>query len=145
MFGDSIQYKFTEPWTLELELGNTKRVTDGTYTRRELIDLVERKVEITQFDKDPQIKRMNKLEGITEVVFDLDELDNSDNFEDGSPSNTLFTYHVTSEDFTRFEPYIPQYKKLKNGELVFLVLRITHIKNNIMTNGLAITVVLHIQ
>ena len=44
-----------------------------------------------------------------------------------------------------FEPYIPQYKKLKNGEIVSLTLRITHMKNSIMTDGLAKTVVLHIQ
>ena len=50
-------------------------------------------------------------------------------------SETL-TYHVTAyEDFTHFEPYAPQYKKLKNEEFYFLTLRITHIKNIIMTDG----------
>ena len=48
------------------------------------------------------------------MILNLDELDNSDNLEDGRPSNSLFTCHVTSnEDFTRFKPYIPQYKKRK--------------------------------
>ena len=49
------------------------------------------------------------------------------------------------DDSTHFEPYTPHYKKLKNGELVSLTLRIKPMKNNIMTDGPATTVVLHIQ
>ena len=46
-----------------------------TYTRRESIDLVEGKIKLTQFDeKNPRIKRMNKLEGITEMVLSLDKI-----------------------------------------------------------------------
>ena len=88
---------------------------------------------------------MNKLEGITKMVFDLDELDNTNNLENRPPSNTLLTYHVTAyDDSTHFEPYIPQYKKLKNGEFVSLTSRIKHMKNNIVTDGPATTVVLNI-
>ena len=37
----------------------------------------------------------------------LDELDNSNNFENRSPINTLFTYHVPAyEDFTHFETVV---------------------------------------
>ena len=55
-------------------------------------------------------------------------------------------YHVTAdEDFTHFEPNIPQYKKLKNGKFVSLTLRITDQKNNIITDGPQVTVVLHIR
>ena len=109
MFSDNIQYKFMEPWTMELELGNTKLVITGTYTRQELINPIKGKIEITQFDKNSRIKRTKKLEGIiTEVVFSLDELDNTNNRENRKPSNTLFTYHLTAcEDSTYFEPYIP--------------------------------------
>ena len=79
------------------------------------------------------------------MVFNLDELDNSNNLENGSPNSTLLTYHVTSyDDSTHFEPYVPQYKKLKNGEFVSLTLRIKHMKNNTMPNGPTTTVVLHI-
>ena len=67
---------------------------------------------------------MNKLREITEMDLNLNELDNTDNLEDGRPSNSLLTYHVTSnEDFTHFEPCNPQYKKLKNGEFTSLTLR----------------------
>ena len=80
------------------------------------------------------------------MILDLNELDNTDNLEDGRPSNTLLTYHVTADkDFTCLEPNIPQYKKLKNGEFVSLTLRITDQQNNIITHGLQVTVVLHIS
>ena len=105
---------------------------------------MEGKIELTQFENERI--RTNKLEAITEMVLNLDELDNVNNRENGKPSNTLFTYHVTAYDdsTTHFEPYTPQYKKLKNGELVSLALRITHMKNNIITDDPATTVVLHI-
>ena len=80
------------------------------------------------------------------MILNLNELDNTDNLEDGRPSNALLTYHVTAnEDFTRFEPHTPQYKKLKDGQFVSLTLRITDQKNNIITDGPQVTVVLHIR
>ena len=79
---------------------------------------------------------MNKLAGITKMIFSLDKLDNTDNLEDGRPSNILLTYHVTAdEDFTCFKPHIPQYKKLRSGEFVSLTLRMTDQKNKIITDG----------
>ena len=60
------------------------------------------------------------------MIFNLIELDNSGNLEDGRPSDALFTYYVSSsKDFMHFELQTPQYKKLKNGEIVSLTLRIT--------------------
>ena len=66
---------------------------------------------MTQIDeKKHQIIKTNKLEGITEVVFSLYELDNTNNLENGSPSYTLFMYHVTAyEDCMYLKPYTPQY------------------------------------
>ena len=80
------------------------------------------------------------------MIINLDELNNSDNLEDGHPSNTLFTCYVFgSEDFTRFEPAPPQYKKLKGDQIVSLTLRIMDQNGNLITNGPGITVVLHIR
>ena len=85
------------------------------------------------------------MKGITEITINLDELNNSDNLEDGRLSNELLTYQVTdNKDFTRFEPQTPQYKKLKNREFTSLTLRITDQNNNITTDGPETTVVLHI-
>ena len=80
------------------------------------------------------------------MAITLDELDNSNNLEDGKPSNTIFMYYVTGPEYsTRFEPATPQYKKLKNGEIVSLTLKITDQNNNIITNEPGTTVVLHIR
>ena len=74
-------------------------------------------VELNQFVVDDQVIKRNKLKGITEMIINLDELNNGDNLKDGHPSSSLLTYHVTDDkDFTYFEPQTPQYRKLKNGE-----------------------------
>ena len=72
-----------------------KQVMAGTYTGREMIDLVEGKIELTQFDKSPRINRMNKLAGITEMVLNLDELDNVNNLENGKPTIVATLYLCT--------------------------------------------------
>ena len=46
LFSDSIQYEFTEPWTLQLESGN-KRIVAETYERRELVDRPRRREDRT--------------------------------------------------------------------------------------------------
>ena len=103
-------------------------------------------VELNKFLVDDQVTKTNKLKGIKEITLNLDELNNSNNLEDGKPSNALLTYHVTSDgDFTCFEPYIPQYKKLKNGEFTSLTMRITDQAGNVITDGPQVTVVLHIR
>ena len=113
---------------------------------RELISVLEGIIAFAQLVNDDRVIKMNKLAGITEMTFNLNELDNTDNLEDGRPSNVFFTYHVTAyEDFTHFEPNIPQYKKLKNGEFVSLSLRTMDQNNSIITDGLQVTVVLHIR
>ena len=102
-------------------------------------------VELNQFEVDDQVTKTNKLKGIMEMII-LDELSNSNNLKDGRPNNELLTYHVTDDkDFMRFEPCTPQYRKLKNGEFTSLTLRITDQNNNVITDGLQVTVVLHIK
>ena len=72
-------------------------------------------VELNKFLVDDQVIKKNKLKGITEITLNFNELNNSDNLKDRRPSNSLLTYHVTSDgDFTHFEPQTPQYKTLKN-------------------------------
>ena len=80
------------------------------------------------------------------MVISLNELNNSDNLEDGRPSNVLFTYYVTSsEHYMLFEPQTPRYKAVKYSEIASLTLRITDQNNNIITDGPEVTVVLNIQ
>ena len=121
-------------------------IPNGTYAGRELLSMLEGIVELNQFVVDDQVIKKNKLKGITEMIINLDKLNNSDNLKDGHSSNTLFTYHATSnEDFTHFEPQTPQYRKLKNREFTSLTLRITDQNNYVITDGPQVTVVLHIR
>ena len=88
-----------------------KMILSGTYVG--ILSMLEGMVELNQFVVDDQVIKKNKLKGITEMIINTDELNNSDNLKDGRPSNELLTYHVTDdEDFTRFEPDIPLYKAL---------------------------------
>ena len=113
---------------------------------KELNSLIGTELKSQTLDSRNDILRTNKLEKVTKMVISLNELDNSDNLEDGKPSNTLFTYFVTSSEyFTRFEPQSPQYKKLKNDTINSLTLAITGQNNAIITDGPEVTVVLHIR
>ena len=106
--------------------------------------MLEGIIELSQFETDDQVTKTNKLKGITEITLNLDELNNNNNLKDGRPSNELLIYYVDAhEDFTRFEPQTPQYRKLKNGEFTSLNLRITD-QNNVITDGPQVTVVLHV-
>ena len=145
MFSDNIQYKVTETFNLKLIDNSKKQILNGSYTKRELVAIVGRKDILTELSNDSRIIRTNKLAKVIDMIINLDELNNSDNLEDGHPSNTLFTYYMPgSKDFNHFEPQTTQYKKLKNGELVSLTLRITDQNNNVITDGPGTTVVLHI-
>ena len=145
MLSDNVQYEMRgrEPFKLKLMGGSEKQILNKTYTSRELSALVKRKIILTDLNNDPQIIKRNKLSKITDMVFNLDKLDNTNNLENGRPSNTLFTCYVSSsEDFMCFEPKTTQYKKLKNEKIVSLTLRIMDQNNNIITNGPGTTVII---
>ena len=146
MLSDNIQYQLLKLRSVMDPISDTKKlIPSGTYAGRELLSIVERMVELNQFEVDDQVIKTNELKGITEMIINLDELNNSVNLKDGRPSSTLFTYHVTDDkDFTRFEPQTPQYEALKNGEFTSLNLRVTD-QNNVITDGPQETVVLHIR
>ena len=147
MLSNNVKYVILKLRTVMDPISDSKKlIPKGTYASRELLSMLEGIIELNQFEVDDQVTKTNKLKGITEITLNLDEFNNSDNLKDGRPSNSLLTYYVTSdEDFTRFEPQNPQYKKLKNGEFTSLNLRITDQNNNIITDGPQVTVVLHIR
>ena len=127
-------------------MGKKIVLNKGVYTDEELNSLIGTELKLQMLDSRNDMLRTNKLVNGTKITITLNELDNSDDLEDGKPSNTLFTYFVTSpEYFTRFEPQSPQYKKLKNDTITSLTLVITDQNNNIITDGPEVTVVLHIR
>ena len=146
MLSGNVKYEILELRAVMDPISNTKKMNpSGTYAGRELLSIVEGMVELNQFVVDDQVIRTNKSKGIAEMIINLDELNNSDNLEDGHPSNTLFTYHVTDDkDSMHFKPQTPQYRKLKSGEFTSLTLRITYQAGNLITDGPQVTMVLHI-
>ena len=146
MLSDNVEYEILKLRSVMDPISDAKKtIPRGTYAGRQLLSIVEGIIELNQFEIDDKVDKTNKLKGITEMIINLDELNNSDNLKDEKPSNELLTYYVTdNKDFTYFEPDIPQYKALKNGEFTSLNLRITDQNNNVITDGLQVTVVLHI-
>ena len=120
MLSDNIQYKVLKLREVMDPISETKKtIPRGTYASRQLLSMLEGIIELNQFEIDDEVTKTNKLKGITEITLNLCELNNSVNLKDGRPSNELLTYHVTDDkDFMRFEPQNPQYKNLKNGELL---------------------------
>ena len=147
MLSNNVTYEILKLCAVMDPISNTKKmIPSKTYAGRELLSMLEGMVELNEFLVDDQVTKTNKLKGITEMILNLNELDNTNNLKDGRPSNELLTYHVTDDkDFTHFEPDIPQYKKLKNGEFTSLTLIITDQNNNVITDGPQVTVVLHIH
>ena len=149
MFSDNIQYEVEKAFTFisPISIGDKKLIGSKTYAGRELIYFLGGVNGLTDFVNNDRVKKKNKLSGITEMIINSNELDNAENLEDGRPSNTLLTYHLTDDvdkNFTHFEPHTPQYKRLKNREFTSLTLRITDRNGNIITDGPQVTVVLHI-
>ena len=71
-------------------ISDTKKlIPSRTYAGRELLSILEVIVELAHFEADDQVIKKNKLRGIIEMIFNLNELDNTDNLEDGRPSNSL--------------------------------------------------------
>ena len=135
----------TEPFNLKLVDDSEKQILNGSYTKREIDAIVGRKHILADLSNNFRIIKMDKLAKVIDMIFNLNELDNSGNLKDGRPSDALFAYYVSSsKDFTLFEPQTPQYKKLKGSQIVSITLRITDQNNNVITNGPGTTVVLHI-
>ena len=110
MLSNNVQYWLQRPIEVLLKTGKKIVFNKAVYTDKELNSLIRMELRMQMMDSREDILRINKLEKVLKIV---NELDNSDNLEDGRPSNTLFTYYVTGPEYsTCFEPCTPQYKKL---------------------------------
>ena len=120
MLSDNVQYEILKlRAVMDPVLDVKKTIPSGTYAGRQLLSIVEGIIELNQFEIDDEVTKTNKLKGITEITFHLDELNNSVNLKDGRPTNSLLTYYVTDDkDFTRLEPQNPNTKNLKTENLL---------------------------
>ena len=146
MLSDNVQYWLQRPTEVLLKTGKKIVLNKVVYTDKELNALIGLELRSLMLDSREDVLRTNKLEKVKKMVISLNELDNSDNLKDGKPSNTLFTYYVTSPEYsTHFKPVTPQYKALKDGMITSLTLKIMDQAGNIITNGPGTTAVLHIK
>ena len=98
MLSNNVKYEILKLRSVMDPISNAKKlIPSGTYADRQLLSIVEGMVELNQFEVDDQVTKTNKLKGITEIILNLDELDNSDDLKIGRPSNELLTYHVTDD------------------------------------------------
>ena len=96
MLSDNVKYEILKLRAVMDPISYAKKtIPRGTYAGRQLLSIVEGIIELNQFEIDDQVTKMNKLKGITEMIINLDELNNSVNLKDERPSNELLTYHVT--------------------------------------------------
>ena len=146
MFSNNVQYWLQGTIEMLLKMGKKIVLNKAVYMDKELNALIGLELKSQMMDSHNDVLRTNKLEKVTKLSISLNELNNSDNLEDGQPSNTLFTNYVTGPEYSmHFKPVTPQYKKLKNGTITSLTLKIADQAGNIITNGPGITVVLHIK
>ena len=112
MHSNNAQYWLQGPTEVFSKMGKKIVVNKVVYMDEELNALIGTELKPQLGDHD-DVLRTSELVNGTKMTISLNELDNSDNLEDGKPSNTLFTYYVTSpEYFTCYEPHTPQYKAL---------------------------------
>ena len=83
MLSDNVQYEILKLRAV-MDSDSKKLIPSGTYASRELLSMLERIVELNQFEVDDQVTKTNKLKGITEITLNLDELNNSDNLKDAT-------------------------------------------------------------
>ena len=144
MFSNNVLYWLQGPIEVLLETGKKIVLNKGVYTDKELNLLIGTNLNSRMDDRE-NILRTSKFEKVTKMAISLNELNNSNNLEDGKPSNTLFTYYVTGPEYSmHFEPCTPQYRTLKNDMITSITLAITDQANNIITDGPQVTVVLHV-
>ena len=146
IFSNNSQILLNKSMEVLLYTGKKIVLNKGVYTDKELDSRIGTELKSQMLDSRDDVLRTNKLKKITKLAISLNELNDSVNLEDGRPSNTLFTYYVTSsKDFTCFKPHNARYMKLKCGEIVSSTLTITDQNNNMINIGPRTTVVLHIR
>ena len=105
MFSDNVQYWLKGHLKVQLKSVEEIMLNKVVYTDKESNALIGLELKSQMINSREDVLRTNKLEKVTKMVIGLNELNNSDNLEDGRPSNSLFTYYVTGPEYsTRFEP-----------------------------------------
>ena len=77
MLSDNIQFNILKPHTIIDDIsGDKKLIQSKTFAGRELLSILEGMVKINQFENEYLVIKKNKLKGITEMIPNLNELEN---------------------------------------------------------------------
>ena len=90
MFSNNSQNLLQKSMEVLLYTGKKIVLNKEVYMDKELDSLIGMELKSHMLDSRDDVLRTNKLKKIMKVVISLNELDNSDNLEDGRPSNTLY-------------------------------------------------------
>ena len=108
MLSDNVQYWLQGSIEVLLKTGKKILLNKGVYMDKELNTLIGTELRVQLINSHEDVLRINKLGKVTKLTISLKEPDNSNNLEDGKPSNTLFTYYVTGPQYSmHFKPATP--------------------------------------
>ena len=88
MFSNNSQILLQKSMEVLLYMGKKIVLNKGVDMDKELDSLIGTELKSQMLDSRDDVLRTNKLKKITKVAISLNELDNSDNLEDGRPCNT---------------------------------------------------------
>ena len=72
MLSDNVKYEILKLCAVMDPISDTKKmIPSGTYAGKELLSMLERIVELNQFEVDDQVTKTNKLKGLTETNYSL--------------------------------------------------------------------------
>ena len=86
MLSNNVWYWLQGPIEVLLKTGKKIVLNKGVYMDKELNTLIGTELKSQMLDSCNDVLRTNKLEKVTKMVISLNELDNSDNLEDGNPA-----------------------------------------------------------
>ena len=84
MLSDNVQHWLQGHFKVQLKLGKEIMLNKGVYMNKELNSLMGMELRVQMIDSREDVLRINKLEKVTKLTISLNELDNSDNLEDGN-------------------------------------------------------------
>ena len=86
MLSNNVQCRLQEPIEVLLKMGKKIKLNKGAYMDKELNSLIGPEWKSQMLDSCNDILRTNKLEKVKKLTISLNELDNSNNLEDGNPA-----------------------------------------------------------
>ena len=90
MLSDNVQYWLQGSIEVLLKTGKKIVLNKGVYADKELNTLIGTELRVQMIDSCEDILRTKKLGKVKKLTISLNKLNNSDNLEDGRPSNIFY-------------------------------------------------------